>query len=153
MKHWKQEVCLVLILFWIVWPALQFVLCKTLEFNPWKLCGFGMYSVPWVDYQYGYLGVRDGKFYPLDVETDPALRERVARFHGNRWVFGRLADPAGVMRAIMQQRQDLDGVQVNIAKYVVNRETAILEHEITNVRLMREHVDLPPRKKTGVQSP
>lgn len=149
MKRWKQEVCLVLILFWIVWPPIQFVLSKTFEFNPWKLCGFGMYAVPWVDYQYGYLGVRDGVFSPLDVEEDPALREVIARFARNRWVYGRLSDPSAVLRAIMLRHDDFDGAQVNIAKYVMNRKTAILEHEITNVRLYREQVGLTPRSDDG----
>lgn len=151
MKRWKQEVCLIMILFWLVWPPVQFVLCKTLQFNPWKLCAFGMYSVPWTHYRYGYVGERDGRFFSLDVEEDPALQKELARFAANRWVFGRLGDPADLLRAIMVRHDDVDAVQVNIARFVLNRKTAMLEQKITNVRLYREHVGLPSRvKKTPV---
>ena len=145
MKRWKRTLCGGLILFCLCWPPIHFTLTQALDWNPWKLFGFAMYSVPYPKNRIEYFGVRGDRVFRLEVERDPSLQDALDRFARHRFAFRSQADASGVLRAILARHSHLDAAQVNIADLHLNRETAIFELRTASVRLSREQLGLAPR--------
>jgi len=94
-----------------VWPAVHYGLYRAYGIDPWKLCGFAMYTRPHAAHRLEVLQVRDGQATPLRV-VSPALAAEADRLGRRRGALGELGSPDRLGRLILAELPDVGHVRL-----------------------------------------
>jgi len=107
----KQRVGLALLVVVAVWPGLHHWLYRSYGIDPWKLCGFAMYTRPHAAHRLEVLQVRDGHATPLRV-VSPALAAEAEQLGRRRGALGELGSPDRLGRLILAELPDVGHVRL-----------------------------------------
>jgi hypothetical protein len=116
----KQSVLRVFFIVVALWPLIHFGATKAFDINPWKLCGFAMYTVPHPEPRVVLLALAGEATIPFgpDHVSDEAM-ERLKRFGFLRQGLGRLVTPERLGQRLLDEQPDIDGVRIEVhQKYI-----------------------------------
>lgn len=129
----KERAALAALVVLALWPAVHHALYRIARIDPWKLCGFAMYSRPHAAHQLALWGLGDGTARELTVDT-PALAAVVERVGRRRGALGALqpVDPIG--RAALEAHPELDAVRIIVRRIAFDCRSARIDDVDTLVR-------------------
>lgn len=107
----KKRLGLVLLVAVALWPAVHYGLYRRYGIDPWKLCGFAMYTRPHAAHRLEVLEVRDGEARPLRV-VSPTLAAEADRLGRRRGALGELGSPDRLARMILAELPDVGHVRL-----------------------------------------
>jgi hypothetical protein len=124
----KRRAVGIFLIAFAVWPLIQFSLTQHYDASPWKLFGWGMYSVPGAMKTVRILALTQGQKVRLPFQAySPEEQKLVDRFRGHRQALGLLASPVPLAEGMLALRPDYDGVVIAVLTLSLNRETARLD--------------------------
>lgn len=130
LREAKKRTARILLMFFMVWPLVQFGLTRATDLNPWKLMGMGMYTIPEYRLRGRFLGIRQGELESLPVADRPELGAELNRWVRRRWALGGLTRPDALADRLLTEFPGLDGVQISLERNQINLRTGIVEREI-----------------------
>ncbi len=115
-----------------LWPLAHRVLVAWLDFNPWKLGGFAMYTTATPPLVIDLFGLAAGRVLVLDPASLPIqARLEHERFGRARHALGELARPAELAALLLQARPELSQVAVLVRRFSLDPATARVVEERT----------------------
>ena len=122
----RRRLVVTILLIVAIWPAIHFGLYQFYAIDPWKLCGWAMYTRPRSTFQLGVFEVRDEKLFPIDTSEAPYASEvkRLGRWRG---VIGKLQSMDSLGEMLLTERSDLDHVRILVRRIGFNCSTAMLD--------------------------
>lgn len=138
----KQWIGLAIVAVVLVWPGVHAGLQRRYGIDPWKLCGFAMYSRPHPANSLQVLQVQDGEARPVRI-VSPRLEALAGRIGRLRGALGDLQslDPLG--EAILEERPDLGQVRLVVRRIEFDCRSASFD------RITTETLDYPPGPPDG----
>lgn len=144
----KRELVALFVVIFAVWPLIQFGAVLQYGVDPWKLFGFGMYSVPGPQKGVQIAGQSaDGTLTPINPQTF-SDRERVAKleFFEGRRALGKLQSPSEWAQVMLAERPEFEAAVLAIVELKLDRRSARLVMTSEALRVDRqgeiESVDL-----------
>jgi len=132
MSRLKRRVFLSALLAFTVWPLAQIGLVARYDANPWKLAGWGMYSVPQFPAEVRILCHTPDEVGTYELRSiAPTLEPSHLEFLRRRLGLGRLARPTKLAHALLDYYPAIDGVTIVVLQPVLNRSTGMVEEEST----------------------
>ena len=143
----KSLLCSALI-FFALWPLLQFALVRSTGASPWKFSGWGMYCAPKRQVAARLLELRDGRPIAIDPERiPPPLAARIQYYELRRYALGGFLPPDDLARDALVSIPQLEGVVVLLRVGSLNRRSAQIESNVESFLYERE--TLLPRARNG----
>jgi len=138
MSGLKKRVFLVALLAFTLWPLAQIGLVARYDANPWKLAGWGMYSVPQFPADVRVLCHTPDEVGTYELWTiAPTLEPLQSKFLRRRLGLGRLARPTELAHALLDYYPAIDGVTIVVLQPVLDRRTGMVEEESTDYSYSR----------------
>jgi len=122
----KRRVACVFLLLFAAWPALQHTLVRVYDVDPWRLCGWAMYSVPGSMKTLRVVALRDGaEPQLLNHEVYPPEVERlVTTYRWRKQALGELASADRLAETLLAMHTDWDGVALPMVTLALDPESA-----------------------------
>ena len=137
----KARVAALICLLFIVWPAVHRVVVAKYATNAWKLGGFAMYATPPARMRTSVFEVRGGQKVLLESGLPTTLLEQRRLYGIRRAVLGSLLAPDALAQAYFQVRPDVDHIEVEITRDMLDAKTARIER-----RVVVYEYDRPPAR-------
>jgi hypothetical protein len=141
----KQWVGVVLLAVVAVWPAVHHGLYRRYGIDPWKLCGFAMYTRPHAAHQLQVLEVRDGEARPLRVRS-PRLAAEAEHLGRQRGALGELGSPDRLGRMVLAELPDVDHVRLVLQRVDFDCRTTRLDRVETRTYDYTRDTGQPPAR-------
>ena len=132
----KKHAIVGLLLLFAVWPATHYVLAQRYEFDPWRFFGWAMYTVPDTRVEIYAAEVYGEKARPIDLASPPAL-SAAREFAHRRSILGKWAPPHDLAQGLMQHYPEADGMMIQIRRWVLDHDTAMIKPRDTVYRFDR----------------
>jgi len=128
-----------------IWPLVQYGAVLRYGVDPWKLCAFGMYTVPGPMKTLRLALVSDeGETLVIDPKTYSAREGRAAiRFVEYRRALGRLARPEDLLNVFFEDRPGLESLVVGLTTLKLDRNSARLVSSFALTRFDRQRRAMP----------
>ncbi len=122
----KRRIVFVALLVLALWPAAHPVMCRLLDFSPWKAFGWAMYCVPPKGVMLTITELPQGEPVPMpEFEEMPgAIYREYLLFFGMRKALHRRATPEALAREILRENGSFDGLEIIVRQFGVDRATA-----------------------------
>jgi hypothetical protein len=141
----KRRLVQVFILLFALWPLLHFGLVVRYGVDPWKLFGWGMYSVPGAMKSLRLAVESDqGQLVVIDPETYSTREGRAAlRFVEYRRALGRLARPDDLLQVFFEERPELQSIVVGLATLELDPDSGHLVSTLAYTHFDRDGRPIP----------
>jgi hypothetical protein len=141
----KRRLVQVFILLFALWPLLHFGLVVRYGVDPWKLFGWGMYSVPGAMKSLRLAVESDqGQLLVIDPETYSTREGRAAlRFVEYRRALGRLARPDDLLQVFFEERPELQSIVVGLATLELDPDSGHLVSALAYTHFDRDGRPIP----------
>ena len=132
----KRQLIAGFVILFGLWPLVQYGAVVRYGVDPWKLFGYGMYSVPGPMKTLRLVGeTSTGEIFPIDPTTYSTEERRAAtRFFEHRRALGRLATPEALIEVVLDERPQFATVIMVLFELELDRDTAMLVGSIENRR-------------------
>lgn len=127
----KRRLVVALLVLFAVWPAVQHLLVRRYDVDPWKLYAWGMYTVPGPMKTVRIVRIgRDGSAAVLAAYR-PAEARAVDAFRLRRQALGRLASPAALADTVLELHPDWEGVAIPILSVRLDPKSGLTVAEVS----------------------
>ncbi len=143
----KRAIVRAFLVFFAAWPLVHAGLSARYGIDPWKLAGFGMYSVPGAMKTVRVMRVAsDGSFELLDYQRySNGQRAIVDKLRELRRSLGALQPLDGAAAALLALHPDWEGVVISVVTLELEPETARLDDRSVVETFWRDGRDEPFR--------
>ncbi len=145
----KRRIVKAFLICFAIWPLVQYAAVLRYGVDPWKLCAFGMYSVPG-PMKTLRLAVRSEQGEVLVIEPEsysPRERQAAIRFVEYRRSLGRLARPNDLLSVFFEERPELEALIVGLATLKLDRGSARLVSSFAYTKFDRQGNAMPTEPK------
>jgi len=131
-ERFKERLLGALLLVLTLWPIAHIGLVFRFDLNPWKLAGWGMYTVPQLPpYLRVYGSLADGSGRQELTALDPALDPEHQRFLRRRYFLRELTRPDRFAHALLERYPGPERVTIVVFQPYLDPKTGMLEERST----------------------
>ncbi len=117
-----------------IWPLVQMYGVFRYDVNPWKFCGWGMYSAPQLP-SYVQLYTPIANDYEVQrISIPKAVRPHVQHFLKMRRGLRKLVKPHKIAKSIFEIRPHLNEITIRVFQVCLSRDNGMIERNFVDYR-------------------
>jgi hypothetical protein len=132
---WKRKLLAGIVVLLATWPIAHMIGVARYRIDAWEFLGWGMYSLPSPQVHVRIEQLVEGR--PLLVRPSEATLAVLDDFSSRRTRFGSLAEVEPVARRVLALEPHMEGVELILRRWELDRETAHFDFTETRHRFER----------------